>query len=270
MKLLVNTIFQAGAMAAGMLSSAAVMAADGAPQMQVVQVSGMRNIDERSYPKIIKGMDLFEKLHGAMAPNAALQFELQPVRAKVSMKGLTLRIAGKEGDVPLALGANMTFTVPRLPRMLADKATVSTNRRNDSLMWRARIRTPGLPANTRRLGDLRLEWHVDYVAGLGRHWLSPGSELVMAAMDRPYELRGLHHVFLADRPLFGVTLIQGNRRQVIGVDKLYMTDLTAALPSFVLAFWKDRDFLKDRAFDLPLSDTSWPDDTLVVIDYMDN
>ena len=34
------------------------------------------------------------------------------------------------------------------------------------MTWRTEIRTPGLPPNTRRLGDLRLECHVGMEAGL--------------------------------------------------------------------------------------------------------
>jgi len=83
-------------------------------------------------------------------------------------------------------------------------------------------------------------------------------------------MKGLHHMFLADRPLFGVTLIAGNRRQVLATDMLYLSGLTSALPSPLLALWKNRTYLMDRAFDLPLSDASWPDDTLVVIDHLDD
>lgn len=270
MKLLFTTFFQASALLAALLPPPIASAADGPPHTPVVQVNALSNPDQRSYAAIIKGMDLFEKLHGKMAPDAALRFELQPSRAKTIMKNVQLRIAGRDGSVPVALADDMTFTVPRLPAMLAERATVSSNRRDDSLLWRARIRTPGLPPNTRRLGDLRLEWHVDYVAELGPRWIAPGSKLVMAMMERPYEMRGLHHLFLADRPLFGVTMVSGERRQVISADLLYLSNISQALPSIFLALWKDRNFIKDRAYDLPLHDASWPDDTLVVIEYMDD
>jgi hypothetical protein len=241
---------------AALAAHGAVLADDGAA-VQVVKVSGMTS------------MDLFERNH-AMAPNAELRFELLPSRARTNMKGIELRVAGGDASVPVPLTDDMTFIVPRLSTMLANRAQVVSNRHKDSLLWRARIRTPGLPPNTRRLGDLRLEWHVDYVADLGPHWIAPGTMLIMAMMDRPYEMKGLHHVFLADRPLFGVTLAVGARRQVIAADMLYLSALTKALPAPVLWLWKDREFMKDRSFDLPLADSTWPDDTLVIIEYMDD
>ncbi len=237
--------------------------------IQLVEVSGMSDPDERSYRKIIKAMDVFEKFH-YMAPNATLCFELQPAHADVAMKNVKLNIKGDKRSRPVVLAPDMSFTVPRDQDMLDADALVISNRHDKSLLWRSRIRTPGLPPNVRRLGDLRLEWHVDFVASLGTHWITPVGQLAMATMDKPYELAGLSPSFLADRPLFGVTMLAGQRKQVLGVDMLYFSRLNQALPSPVLALWKNQHFLLDRAYELPLSDTSWPDDTLVIIEYMDD
>lgn len=269
MNVFFNTLFRTVITIAALLPLTAAEAADSAPGLQVVNVSGLSKPDERGYAKMVEAMELFEKLH-AMAPQALLRFELLPAHAGVAMKSIELNVVSGERRMAVELAEDRTFTIARLPIPQHARAMVSSNRRDGSLLWRARIRTPGLPDNTRRLGDLRLEWHVDYVAALGPHWISPGSRLAMAMMDRPYEMRGLHHMFLADRPLFGVTLIAGNRRQVLATDMLYLSGLTSALPSPLLALWKNRTFLMDRAFDLPLSDASWPDETLVVIDYMDD
>ena len=237
--------------------------------IQVVHVNGLTDVDERSYAGILRGMDLFEQRR-AMAPNAELRFELQPIRARTVMKNIKLQVTDGSTSIPVTLADDMSFTVPRLANMPVARAQLRSNRRKDTLLWRARIRTPGLPPNTRRLGDLRLEWHVDYVSNLGPHWISPGSKVMMAMMERPYEIKGLQHLFLADRPLFGVTMIAGARRHVLSSDMLFMTEMNNALPAFLLSLWKDREFIKDRAFDLPLSDASWPDDTLVVFDHMDD
>lgn len=262
-----------GAHAAFIILSSLVVAASalantGNP-IQVVHVNGMPDVDERSYAGILRGMDLFEK-HRAMVPNAHLRFELLPIRARTVMKNVKLQLTNGNTHIPIALADDMSFTVPRVANMPAARSQLRSNRRKDSLLWRARIRTIGLPLNTRRLGDLRLEWHVDYVSNLGPHWISPASKVMMAMMERPYEMKGLQRLFLADRPLFGVTMIAGARRQVLSSDLLYTTELTSALPTFLLSLWGGREFIKDRAFDLPLSDASWPDDTLVVFDYMDD
>lgn len=262
-----------GANAAFIIMSSLLVAASALANtddsIQVVHVNGMANVDERSYAGILRGMDLFERRR-AMVPNAQLRFELLPIRARTVMKNIKLQVTDGSTSIPVTLADDLSFTVPRLANMPVARAQLRSNRRKDTLLWRARIRTPGLPPNTRRLGDLRLEWHVDYVSNLGPHWISPGAKVMMAMMERPYEMKGLQHLFLADRPLFGVTMIAGARRHVLSSDMLYLTEMNSVLPAFLLSLWKDREFIKDRAFDLPLSDASWPDDTLVVFDHMDD
>src|SRR6185295_8103937 len=77
------------------------------------------------------------------------------------------------------------------------------------------------------------------------------------------------YLFFSERPLFGVTLVNGARREVVSVDRMYAgasydTGLASELP------YCDCQVLVDRTYFLPLGDRSWPDDTLVEFEYMED
>jgi hypothetical protein len=76
------------------------------------------------------------------------------------------------------------------------------------------------------------------------------------------------YLFFAERPIFSVTLVNGERKEVLEVDRLYgsasrQPDWKDDLP------YCDCEVLMDRAYFMPLGDASWPDDTLVEFEYMD-
>jgi hypothetical protein len=136
--------------------------------------------------------------------------------------------------------------------------------------WRTAVRTPGLPADTRRLGDQRLECHVGLEAGLvsnERPLIGMLASLVQkllgfcSAADAPY-------LFFSERPLFGVTLVAGARREALPVEQLYAGIGNGRVTPADLAYC-DCQVLLDRAYFLPLGDRSWPDDTRVELEYMD-
>ena len=76
------------------------------------------------------------------------------------------------------------------------------------------------------------------------------------------------YLFFAEQALFGVTLAAGGRSEALPIDRLYAgasydTNLQSELP------YCDCQALVDRTYFLPLGDRSWPDDTLVKYEYMD-
>jgi hypothetical protein len=158
----------------------------------------------------------------------------------------------------------------RSQRALAEDAVVMPNRKALSMSWRADIRTKGLPPNTRRLGDLRLECQVgmeaDLVSGSG----SVVELIARALADRGYcDQRVPEYFFFAERPLWSVTLVHGSRREVLPVDQLYAGMSRAPMTSGDLRYC-DCAVLLDRAYYAPLGDRSWPDDTLLELEYMDD
>jgi hypothetical protein len=240
-------------------------------QMPAVTVSAKANPNpvEKSYRKMLKGVDLFQREYAA-SPNAELRFKLLPRKRGTDMNTISLAVVGDTVDFVVPIAADHTFALPRNAQALQEDAQVVPNRRVMSMTWRTDIRTPGLPPDTRRLGDLRLECKVGMEAGLISNSSSFIGRMASAVLDTPAycDKPAPLYLFFADRPLFSVTLLAGERRQVLAINKLYVnasddTSMQDNLP------YCDCEVLVDRTYVLPLGDRTWPDDTLVLFEYMD-
>src|ERR1700687_290317 len=130
-----------------------------------VSVTALRNPVDKSYRKMIAGMDRFEKRHD-LAPAASLRFKLLPRHRDTNMNGIQLEIVGDSFTIPVEVAPDHTFTLQRRQDALKENASVRPNRKAATMTWRTETRTPDLPPNTRRLGDLRLECEVGMEAGL--------------------------------------------------------------------------------------------------------
>jgi len=178
---------------------------------------------KKSYKKMIDGAALFEE-RKHLAPDAALRFKLIPRQADTRMEGVELEVAGDSIAIPLRVAPDQTFTIERNRTALKENAQVMPNRKAGTMTWRADVRTPGLPPNVRRLGDLRLECAVGMKAGLISNypagfwgWLDG-----LIAQNESYCHRAApRYLFFAERPIWSVTLVDGERREVLPVDMLY-------------------------------------------------
>lgn len=238
--------------------------------LDAVVVTATRDPVEKSYRKIIRGMDLFDAQKPLLAPRASLRFKLLPRLPGTKMEGITVQVVGDTFAEPVDVAADQTFALERIQQALEENATVMPNRKASSMTWRAEIRTPGLPPGTRRLGDLRLECLVGNEAGLISNKLPVFgmiANLFVGTFDYCNQ-EDTEYLFFAERALFGVTLVAGARREALPIDRLYAgasfdKNLQAELP------YCDCQVLLDRTYFLPLGDRSWPDDTLVEYEYMD-
>ncbi len=235
-----------------------------------ITVSRMRDPVDKSYRKMLKGMDLFEKMHG-MAPNASLRYKLLPRQRDTDMAGIVLNIVGETVTIPVPVAPDHTFTLERHQRALDEDASVIPNRKARSMTWRTEIRTPGLPPNTRRLGDLRLECQVGMEAGLISDYLPVIGQIANVLQRLLDYCNGseVHYLFFSDRPLFSVTMVAGTRREILSVDELYAGASVRPMSKADLSSC-DCQVLLDRTYFLPLGDRSWPDDTLIEFEYMDD
>lgn len=148
------------------LAAAGVQAqepADSGEKVAEVAVSGIRNPELKPYRVMWAGLDAFDE-HRKLAPNAALKFRLskrgEGSRAASNWDGVTLRLAGNETSTPVPIDADGSFSLPRSKAAYDDEAELILNQKKASARFSVDVRTPGLPANVRRLGDLRLECQV--------------------------------------------------------------------------------------------------------------
>ena len=133
------------------LASAAITASaqTTAPPVPTVVVKNTRDPVDKSYRKMVKGMERFEREH-ALAPQATLRFRLLPRLPNADMTGITLRIAGDTASQPIAVAPDNSFALVRNDQLLREDAAVLANRKTASMTWRASIVSPGVPEGKRR------------------------------------------------------------------------------------------------------------------------
>jgi hypothetical protein len=105
------------------------------------------------------------------------------------------------------------------------------------------VRSPGVPADARRLGDLRAQCAVQWA--IEREDLAAPARGALSASGGPCRSMTMHMGFDAPAPLQGAWLQDGARREAIPVNRHYR-----------------------RVFNPPLADRSWSDDTLVRFEYV--
>src|SRR5471032_1178489 len=180
---------------------------------QVITIHATRDPVDKSYRKMIRGMDRYARQQ-SLAPGAVLRFRLLPRLPGVGMDGITLKIVGDTITLPVPLAPDHSFTLPRNAQALREDAALIASRKTNSMTWRADVRSPGVPAGMRRLGDLRLECLVGVEAGLVSNsaplfaWL----DYMLTDPDKVCSSPDGNYLFFAERPLFGVTLQAGARR----------------------------------------------------------
>jgi hypothetical protein len=138
-------------------------------KMAEVTVSGIRDPELKPYRVISAGMDAFDAFR-ALAPSAVLRFRLSRKGSASwyteQWEGVTLRLAGGETSIPVPLAADGTFALPRSQAAYNEDAELILNQKKASFRFMPEVRTPGLPADTLRLGDLRLKCQV--LAAIGK------------------------------------------------------------------------------------------------------
>lgn len=210
---------------------------------QVVDVQGTRDPDLRPYRTMLKGLDAYAD-HQRRAPGAPLRFMLVPATPQARLDGVTLHLSADNLSIPVPLAADGGFTLTRDKTAYDANADLVSNKKRDTLRWRADIHTPGLPANVRRLGDLRLECEI--------RWAVEQDQLPFVRRNL-FRLAGgpchsslIHVMYPVPRNLAAVQARSGERALDIRVTQ----DRQRYVP--------------------PLYDASWDDNTLLTLTYADD
>lgn len=229
-------------MAVLLTMAAPAFAQDAAPQdspAEQVQVSSIKDPELRPYRHMVRGLDAWDAHRARLAPQASLRFELWSKDGKTaSPEGLQLRIAGNEVNVALPLDQDATFVLPRSQEALDDNADLLLNRKKDQYRWRPRVRSPGVPENARRLGDLRMECEVS--AAVRKEEIPLLFRAGAVATGGICNLPMVGYLYRPPRRLQSAVVVSGER--------------TSALPLTD----------KGNAFQAPLRDKSWDNDALIV------
>jgi hypothetical protein len=228
-------------LALGAAAQAADAPASAAPPS--VNVNGIKDPEMRSYRSIWAGLDAFDE-HHALAPDAALRFQMTHADGGPAgaADGLALRLASDEGSKPVIIDADGRFTVARdRPAYDAD-ATYILNKKNGLYTARPDVRTPGLPGNVRRLGDLRLECRV--LVAIIKEQIPFLAKAAINSLFLTSDWCGKKDVkfsFVADKEVSSATLRAGGRTQELDLEG-----------------WR---------YMVPVGSKDWPDDALIELQY---
>jgi hypothetical protein len=237
------------------------------PAAQSVVVRNTRDPVDKSYRKMLKGMERFQRSQ-ALAPGATLRFRLLPRTPNVDMQGITLTVVGDTTSMPVQVAPDNSFILASNATLLREDAALMANRKTSSMTWRAEVRSPGVPEGMRRLGDLRLECLVGMEAGL----VSNNSQLfrwlgeLLADADRVCGDADGNYLFFTERPLFSVIAQSGERREALPFRMTY----AGGGPPLSEMPYCDCQVLLERSYYAPIWNRSWPDDTLISFEYMDD
>ncbi|QOL49238.1 hypothetical protein [Massilia litorea] len=223
-------------------------AVPGVDEPSTIHVNALRHPELRKYKAILAGLDSFER-HHALAPNIpALRFRIEARHDSGLPEQPTVRIE-REHDfiLPLALDTSNRFTVPRSEAALDAGGELVLNQKRKDYRIVPEVRTPGLPDNMRRLGDLRLECKVTVAIAkeeiplfwvltlnsvlLNRDWCNFFSEKERRAGFR----------FNTETSILAATLREGGRSMVLETGK--------------------------KHFLVGLSDAEWSDEALVELEF---
>ncbi|MFD2367121.1 hypothetical protein [Pseudoduganella sp. GCM10020061] len=144
------------------LSSVPAFAQAVAAEQEPVHVSALRNPELKRYRAMAAGLDAFDD-NRALAPQAKeLRFKLRPRASAASdaMDKLTLHITGDTVSIPVPIGTDGSFVLPRSEQADDENADLMLNKKKGGFRWHADVRSAGVPDGMRRLGDLRLECRV--------------------------------------------------------------------------------------------------------------
>jgi hypothetical protein len=251
---------------AALLAGALALPASAPPpeaQLGRVEVQGEAAIarEKKTLAQLFKAEALFEK-YRPLAPAAALTFKVYARTQAEGAQRLELALVTPAGRQPVTLDADGRFVIdPGWQRL--DASTELRSRLADGrVTWRPDIRTPGMPEGERRLGDLRLQCRVGFGSGVARGTSWFGG-LLSFSFDDCWD-RDWSPSNFADRPVFAVTLVHGERRLTLSARLLHGLRDDGG-PSYDWGY-----SLRERMFRLPMGDTSWPDDTRVVFEAMDD
>jgi len=215
--------------------------AEPAPAAEKVEVSSIKDPELMPYRRMVRGLDTWQEKR-ALAPKADLRFELWTKEGKpASPEGLQLRIAGDNVNIPLPLDGDATFVLPRSQEAYDDKADLLSNRKKEQIRWRARVRSPGVPENARRLGDLRLECEVS--AAVKKEDIPLLYRAGATAAGGLCRLPMVGYIYRAPKRLASVAVVEGERRSGLPLRE------------------------NGAAYLAPLRDKSWSDDALIVYEF---
>jgi hypothetical protein len=214
-------------------------------EQRVVTVPGTKDPEMRNYRTIAEALDEFDE-HRRLAPSAPLQFRFFHASNGTpagDADGLSLRLASDDVSIPIPIDANGRFVIMRNQAAYDSDAAFILNRKQGLFTYRPDIRTPGLPDNVRRLGDLRLECYV--LSGVAKEKLPFWVRAMITTALRTTDWCGKEKASVGGYPAYGklakVTVREGDRHEELNFE--------------------------GSSYMVPIGPGKWSDDALIELEY---
>lgn len=252
---------------AAALAPAVAAAEPPRPELPPVAVEGESSAarEQQTVADLLQVLDVFERERARYAPQAELRIRVLPRRDLADLPALELR----HGAVrePIALDELGRFDVPPTWRTLAAGAVVRSRLPAGRLAWAVDVRTPGLPAGTRRLGDLRLECRADLYGGALQRGVKPPAFYALRAATDVCMSRLVNLGFFADQPVFAAQVRHGGRSAELPYRWMHGSEVGQTSMLFGLVDWPFA--LRDRFVVMPPDKwADWPHDALIDLEPM--
>ena len=127
-----------------------------------VNIVAYKNPDRRPYKAFIRAMESNEKFK-ALAPIANVNFQIVPLLGNgLDFQNIRLRVVGGNVDAPIFLSEKGLFHLEKNFEKDDGNAELIVSVKSGTIKFISSVRTPELPTNERRLGDLRLECEMNW------------------------------------------------------------------------------------------------------------
>ncbi|ALK99502.2 MULTISPECIES: hypothetical protein [unclassified Massilia] len=216
-----------------------------------VHINAIKNPELYTYRAVVAGLDKFDELH-ALAPGVPqLRFLVRPPDGKtLGGEPLAARIAADDFSIPLVLDQDLRFSVPRSQAAYDARAELVLNRKKREARFDTYVRTPGLPDNRYRMGDVRLDCQV---------------KIAIAKEEIPFWANALVNSLLLTTDW--CSWFKGETPN--GGDRNWSHGAAAELRAATLREGDRNKALEveGKRFRLPIGDASWSNDAIVELDY---
>lgn len=252
---------------AALLAPTLAAADDTRPELPPVAVDGESSAarEQQRVANLLRVLDVFEREKARYAPGAELRIRVLPRRDLAERPALELR----HGAVrePIELDALSRFPIPPAWRTLPADAIVRSRLTQGRLAWAVDVRTPGLPAGTRRLGDLRLACRADLYGGALQRGLKPPAFYALRAATDVCASRLVNVGFFADEPVFAALIRHDGRQAELPYRWMHGSEVGQTSVVFGLLDWPFA--LRDRmVFFPPDKWADWPHDARIDLEPM--
>ncbi|MCW2318822.1 hypothetical protein M2322_004391 [Rhodoblastus acidophilus] len=199
-------------------------------------------LDETAYARLRKAVEAFAENH-ALAPAATPKFLIASVGVKPST-ALQLKMETRDRSIDVMIDKNGLFSLPPLENAEIETARLVLNQPRNAQKWAPFVRSPDMPKNHLRFGDLRMECEMRWA--FVKETFDFANRTLLQSIGGPCHSAMVRVHYESPRPLAAVALVQGERRETLDA-RLISGD--------------------GRIFFPPISDTQWDDDALLELQF---